>query len=123
MELCLINGKAYFLTAYGLEKAQLWKEGSGRNPNDGEWYGSLLGNFTNLELEVFIVDQEQMQALETDLLSGDILVQFYDTRTDSERTANFYRANYKIKIDGFYDEGTQLFYDKVKLNFVGKSPE
>lgn len=124
MNLIEINDKPYMtITLYELNKDQLWKEGSGRNPNDGVWYGTLLGNFTNLAVEVFPLNGNQLAQLESDLLSGNIKVKFYDTRTKSTRTKYFYRANYKINIKGFYDEGTQIFYDKVKISFVSRNPD
>ena len=122
MEICLINNKAYPLTKYALDKDQIWKAGSGRSEIDLKWRG-VVYNFTNLDLEVFVLDKQSLKDLETDLLSGDINVKFYDTRTDTVREAQFYRANYKVDIKGFYDEGTQTFYDKIPISFVAKEKE
>lgn len=117
-KILFINNKPYFaIVEYTLKKDQIWKEGSGRSPVDLKWYG-VVYNFTNLKVALQILNKQQMKELETDLRSGNITVKFYDSRTDSIRTKQFYRANYEVDLLGYYDKGTQVYYDVVPIEFV-----
>lgn len=103
---------------YKLGKAQTWTEGSGRDYAQGRWMGSILGNYTNPTVEIALEDSTMLSILETELLKGTISVSFYDTRTNSVRTRNFYRANYEVVIDGFYDEGADVDFNTIIIELV-----
>lgn len=122
MDLFRIEGVDYspliIRGGYKLGKSQTWNEGSGRDFEYGKWIGSILGNYTNPTVEIAMEDKQMLSELETKLLKGSINVDFYDTRTNSIRSRVFYRANYEINVLGFYDEGSDLDYDTITLEFV-----
>lgn len=114
-----INGKTYDkIVEYKLEKNQLWAEGSGRSYGDGSWNGTVLGNFTKPMVSLYFETPQELADFENVLVSGAIQVSYYDTRTRTKRRETFYRNNYIVKIDGYYDSGTEQYYDVVEVNFT-----
>lgn len=120
MELVRIVGKPYLVIrgGYKLKSDQIWTEGSGRFYGDGSWLGTIMGNFTNISLELAIEKKNDLSQLQNDLLGGSISVAYYDTRTQTVRTRIFYRANYEVNLLGFYDEGVEQYFDTITIEFV-----
>lgn len=114
-----MNGKQYNnIISYRLGKEQLWAEGSGRSYGDGSWSGVILGNFTKPMVQLYFESPQELADFEQELLSGNINVEFYDTRTKTIRQRVFYRNNYQVDLLGYYDEGTQQFFDVIEVNFI-----
>lgn len=103
---------------YKIKSDQIWTEGSGRFYGDGSWLGTIMGNFTNLSLEIAVENADQLSTLQNALVSGAINLQYYDTRTKTNRSGVYYRANYEVNLLGFYDEGSEQQFDTVSIEFV-----
>ena len=118
-----INDRDYLAVSYKLGKAQIWKTGTGRDEDNMKWYGSLGGNFTNPKMTLVFQTPEELSYFEQSIYSGSIAVKFYDTRTMDMRQAIFYRANYEVSIEGFYDEGSEQYFDTVDIEFIAHDPD
>lgn len=115
-----LNGVSYDdnLISYELEKSQLWTPNSGRSYGDMSWGGTVGGNFTKIKASLYFENPEKLSTLETTLLSGSINANFYDTRTRTIRNKIFYRANYTVKINGYYDDGAEQYFDLIEITLV-----
>ena len=118
MELVKIQGKPYLVTVYKPKYAQIWKDGSGRDTNDGNWYGSILGYYTNLGMTVYFKDDTQVQQFIQDTRTPKITVEFYDPEIKGISTKEFYIGNYEIEVKGFYDDGADVYFDTTDIELV-----
>ena len=78
MDLFKINGKTYLATQYKVGKDQIWKDGSGRDANDGIWYGSVLGFYTNINMTLVFKTKEELRNFIRDTKTSNISLTFYD---------------------------------------------
>lgn len=118
MELIKIQGKPYLVTVYKPKYDQIWKEGSGRDTNDGNWYGTILGYYTNLDVTVYFENDTQVQQFIQDTRRPDITVEFYNPAIKGISSKIFYIGNYEIDVKGFYDEGADVYFDTTDINLV-----
>lgn len=120
MDLIKINGNGYLVTIYKPGYAQIWKPGTGRDSNDGKWYGSILGYYTNIKATVYFENENEVQQFIKDTRKSNIVVEFYDPEIKGINTRNFYISNFEINVRGFYDEGADVYFDTTDIELIAK---
>lgn len=122
MDLLKIEGKTYLYTSYVPGFNQTWNAGTGRSSADGVWRGSILGFYTDLEFSIAFQNKEELSQFIKDTKKGRIMLDFYDPELMMNIKDYFYIGNYKVDIKGFYDGGSQQFYDKVDIKMTPIAP-
>lgn len=100
------------LSKYTVQREKLFTD-AGRNLK-GELKATLVGIFPKLNLEFAHTNQVEMSQL-IDLLEPAILtVQWWDERTDSIKTGNFYASSYDIPLFN----KTRGLYSNFSVNLI-----
>lgn len=83
--------------SYKVGRNKLWKE-STRNMS-GDVRGTLIGIFPKIELKISYTTQEELSSL-TELFDKDFFsVEYFDVRTQSTFTANYYAGDYSVELE------------------------
>lgn len=92
------------MVKYEVSYAKLWKDAD-RNMN-GDVSASLIGIFPNVDASTTPMTQAQVQTLCSALDQSYFTMKFWDPSSNSQRSAKFYAADYKItllnRIAGMY---------------------
>ncbi|WP_300733617.1 hypothetical protein [Pseudomonas sp.] len=123
MHLFKIEGKEYLATEYKVGKDQIWKEGSGRDSDNGKWYGSILGFYTNLNITLVFKDRQEVRQFVKDTRKSAINVSYYDPETMTNISRVYYIGNYQISYKGFYDDGSDQYFDTTTIDLVVHNPD
>lgn len=95
--LLTINGQNIpELKQYKVNRAKLWRDAE-RNMN-GDVRASLIGIFPKLELEIGVTEKARAAALCTLLDASYFTVAYFDPKTQSTRTAQYYAGDYSIEL-------------------------
>lgn len=68
----------------------VWGEDAGRFTNSGKFVGTFVGWFDTLEIAIGTTTYEEMLTIRKAIEKPIISVTFYDSRTNKNRTADFY---------------------------------
>lgn len=79
---------------YKIEYAKLWK-GAERNMN-GDISSTLIGVFPNIDVKTTKLSFAKASALSAAINAAYFSVSYYDTQTQTTKTANFYAADHDI---------------------------
>ncbi|MCL2631521.1 MAG: hypothetical protein FWD45_00275 [Coriobacteriia bacterium] len=100
------------LVEYTVQRSKLWKDAD-RNM-EGEVRASLIGIFLKLKLVFRMMSQTEVAAL-TQLLDTAVFnVTFFDARTQTTYTAEYYASDY----DASLFSKPRGLYEQVKVNLV-----
>jgi len=95
--LTLIDGTALpSFIEYKVTRAKLWRE-SGRNLS-GDMRAVLVGIYPKLELTIGVLNESQMQKCINLLDRGFFSCQYYDAKTCTMKTAQYYASDYTIEL-------------------------
>ena len=85
------------LVTYKISRAKLWKD-SERNMS-GDIRATLIGIFPKIQMEVGYTTQEEMSEL-TQILDKDFFtVTWFDVRTQSTISTQYYASDYDVELD------------------------
>ena len=85
------------LVTYKIGRAKLWKD-SERNMS-GDIRATLIGIFPKIQMEVGYTTQEEMSEL-TQILDKDFFtVTWFDVRTQSTISTQYYASDYDVELD------------------------
>lgn len=85
------------IVSYKIGRAKLWKD-SERNMS-GDVRATLIGIFPKIQMEVGYTTQEEMSQL-TQILDEDFFtVTWFDVRTQSTVSADYYASDYDVELD------------------------
>lgn len=79
---------------YKLQYAKLWKDAD-RNMN-GTVSATLIGVFPNIEVKTTKLSFAKASSVSSAINAAYFSVSFYDTQTQSTKTANFYAADHDV---------------------------
>lgn len=79
---------------YKIEYAKLWK-GAERNMN-GDISSTLIGVFPNIDIKTTKLSFNKASAISAAINPAYFSVTFYDTQTQTSKTANFYAADHQV---------------------------
>ncbi len=95
-----------YIKEYKVGRAKLWKDAE-RNMN-GDVRATLIGIFPKIQLKIGVTTQEEMASLTTLLDKAYFSVEWFDVRTQTTYTANYYASDYDVellnKTKGLYKE-------------------
>lgn len=112
-DLIKLNGQALpYISEYSLERNKLWK--SAERNMAGDVRATLIGVFPKITINTRRLTQQEVADLCTILDSASISVEYYDTRTQSTHTANYYSGDYKTSI---LDKQKGL-YEGITVNLI-----
>lgn len=80
------------ISAYKLTYNKLWKDAD-RNM-DGDLSSTLIGIFPNLDVTTGILPVAKVEALTVAMNTDYFSVTYWDTQTQSNKTANYYAADF-----------------------------
>lgn len=85
------------ISSFKVGRNKLWKEPT-RNMN-GDVRATLIGIFPKIELKISYTTQEELSGL-TKLFDKDFFsVEYFDVRTQSTFTANYYAGDYSVELE------------------------
>lgn len=84
------------LKSYKVGRNKLWKNAD-RNMN-GDVRATLIGLFPKIELEIGITTQSQMATITQLLDQAYFTVEYFDVRTQTTTTAQYYASDYSIDL-------------------------
>lgn len=85
------------LVTYKIGRSKLWKD-SERNMS-GDVRATLIGIFPKIQMEIGYTTQEEMSQL-TQILDKDFFtVTWFDVRTQTTASANYYASDYDVELD------------------------
>jgi hypothetical protein len=85
------------LVTYKIGRAKLWKD-SERNMS-GDVRATLIGIFPKIQMEIGYTTQEEMSRL-TQILDKDFFtVTWFDVRTQTTVSTNYYASDYDVELD------------------------
>lgn len=85
-----------YIKEYKIGRAKLWKDAE-RNMN-GDVRATLIGIFPKIQLKVGITTQEEMSELTQLLDKAYFEVEWFDVRTQTTFTANYYASDYDVEL-------------------------
>ena len=93
-----IDGKTIpHIVSYKVGRAKLWKD-SERNKS-GDVRATLIGIFPKIQMEIGYTTQEEMSQL-TQILDKDFFtVTWFDVRTQTTVSTNYYASDYDVELD------------------------
>lgn len=100
------------LKDYTVEYNKLWKD-SDRNMN-GDVRATLIGIFPKIVAKTNKLSISEVNALCAKLDQPYFSVTFYDPRSNSTKTANYYAADYKVKLE----DRTKERFGEVDMSLV-----
>lgn len=68
----------------------VWGQDAGRYTNSGKFVGTFVGWFDTLEVPIGTTTYEELKSIRQQIEKPIINVTFYDSRTNKNRTADFY---------------------------------
>jgi len=111
--LITIAGTAFSgLKEYTVEYNKLWKEAD-RNMN-GDVRATLIGIFPKIVAKTNTMTQDEVEVLCAKLDEPYFSVTFYDPRSGTTKTANYYASDYKTKLI----ERDRELYGEVDFSLV-----
>lgn len=112
-DLIKLNGQALpYISEYSLERNKLWK--SAERNMAGDVRATLIGVFPKITINTRRLTQQEVADLCTILDSASFSVEYYDTRTQSTHTANYYAGDYNT---GILDKQKGL-YEGITVNLI-----
>ena len=88
------------LTNYGVGRNKLWKDAD-RNMN-GDVRATLIGIFPKLKLNFTYTTQSEMSTISALLDQDYFSVTYFDPRTNSTHTADYYAGDYEVELSNRY---------------------
>jgi len=85
------------ITDFRITRAKLWKEAE-RNMN-GDVRATFIGVFPKIEVQVSYLTQSEMALLSSKLDKSYFSVSYYDSRSDSLLTAQYYASDFTTELD------------------------
>ncbi|MEI7632349.1 MAG: hypothetical protein WCJ60_03430 [bacterium] len=96
------------MMSYEVNYSKLWKDAD-RNMN-GDVSATFIGIFPNIDAETTPLTQAEVQTLCTALDQPYFSATFWDPSSGTQKTANYYASDYKIKlinrVSGMYGQVT-----------------
>lgn len=90
------NNVIPYIKEYKIGRAKLWKDAD-RNMN-GDVRATLIGIFPKIQLKIGVTTQEEMASLTQLLDKAYFSVEWFDVRTQTTHTANYYASDYDVEL-------------------------
>lgn len=92
------------ISSFKLTYNKLWKDAD-RNMN-GDVSAAFIGVFPNFDITTGILSIAKIQSLAAAINTPYFSVTFYDTQTQTNKTANYYAADFETTLNGACTYGT-----------------
>lgn len=115
----IINGKEFnCVTSYEVGRPKLWGDDTGRTYNQGAFKGTLIGVFPKLEVKFRPRSEQELSEIIRELDKGNQTVTYFDPKTQSNKTANFYTNDYSNSLTRFLNN--QKIWQEFTVSFIKK---